>query len=120
MIDGAVVVSASPSLGATPGRQGLAAQRFVKPGEFSSSLPPRAPSPERSLGPPHPSGVPAEETHLEGDRGRGAVTLGGRGRSLCLPSPSQAWPKGRGCVQINGTLMGRQAWVRLPAGCQRE
>lgn len=87
MIDGAVVVSASPSLGATPGRQGLAAQRFVKSGEFSSSLLPRAPSPERSLGPPQPSGVPAEETHLEGGQGEGDGRPQGQGAEPLPPLP---------------------------------
>ena len=45
--------------------------------------------------------------------------MGNGAEPRCLPSPFLAGRKGHGCVQINGTLMGRQARARLPCRMPR-
>lgn len=45
--------------------------------------------------------------------------MGNGAEPPCLPSPFLAGRKGHGCVQINGTLMGRQAGARLPCRMPR-
>lgn len=69
--------------------------------------------PQRGLwGPLTPKEYWAEETDPKGGRQRKG---GGQPSFSTSPPPSQAERKGRGCVQINGVLMGRQVGGQAPS-----
>lgn len=71
----------------------------------------RVPSAQRGAGKGHRPG------RQKG--GSGWTAVGNGEEPPCLPSPFLAGRKGHGCVQINGTLMGRQARARLPCRMPR-